>query len=97
MVRVDDEGEFHLDDPNLKQAQVARDALQQAELAARKAGLGAEWYKARPPDQPFAGLSNQGATCYLNSLLQALFVSDEVREEIFRFEYSGKVLHGPAE
>ena len=30
------------------------------------------------------GLSNQGATCYLNSLLQTLFISAEFRAAVFR-------------
>lgn len=32
------------------------------------------------------GLSNQGATCYMNSLLQALFMTPEVRSLIYSYE-----------
>ena len=32
----------------------------------------------------FVGLRNQGATCYLNSLIQTLFMSPEFRKEIFK-------------
>ena len=34
---------------------------------------------ARPPTQARCGLANSGATCYLNSLLQALYALEEVR------------------
>jgi len=35
----------------------------------------------------FAGLDNQGATCYLNSLLQSLFLSLDFRKVIYEFIY----------
>ena len=35
----------------------------------------------------FAGLGNQGATCYMNSLLQALYMSPEFRSMIYKWEY----------
>lgn len=36
----------------------------------------------RPPCG-YVGLSNQGATCYLNSLLQTLYMTEEFREALF--------------
>jgi len=36
----------------------------------------------RPPSN-FVGLMNQGATCYLNSLIQALFMTPQFREGIY--------------
>ncbi|XP_078058975.1 ubl carboxyl-terminal hydrolase 18-like [Mustelus asterias] len=40
-----------------------------------------------PSDSPekFMGLKNQGATCYLNTLLQTLYMTPEVKEAIIRF------------
>jgi ubiquitin carboxyl-terminal hydrolase 47 len=35
----------------------------------------------------YVGLSNQGATCYLNSLLQTLFMTPEFRRAIFTWHY----------
>mmetsp|Transcript_22583 Transcript_22583/g.50628 ORF Transcript_22583/g.50628 Transcript_22583/m.50628 type:complete len:916 (+) Transcript_22583:74-2821(+) len=35
----------------------------------------------------FVGLSNQGATCYLNGLLQTLFMTPEFRRAIFTWNY----------
>lgn len=51
----------------------------------RPANLAAE--KEQPPEQRqfsnFVGLWNQGATCYLNSLIQACFMTPELRKAIF--------------
>ncbi|XP_078065206.1 uncharacterized protein LOC144491367 isoform X2 [Mustelus asterias] len=40
-----------------------------------------------PSESPekFSGLHNQGATCYLNTLLQTLYMTPEVKEAIIRF------------
>lgn len=45
---------------------------------------------------PFVGLSNQGATCYLNGLLQTLFMTPEFRRAVYRWRYSTE-LHGKKE
>ncbi len=34
----------------------------------------------------FAGLENQGATCYLNSLIQALYMTPELRHGLFKID-----------
>jgi ubiquitin C-terminal hydrolase len=39
------------------------------------------------------GLQNQGATCYLNSLIQSLFMLPEFRKAIYSFQYD-QLKHG---
>ncbi|KAJ5077929.1 ubiquitin carboxyl-terminal hydrolase [Anaeramoeba ignava] len=41
----------------------------------------------------FCGLSNQGGTCYLNSLMQTLFHTLEFRKIVYQYNYND--LHGP--
>eukprot|EP00817_Percolomonadidae_sp_ATCC50343_P006605 CAMPEP_0117429958 /NCGR_PEP_ID=MMETSP0758-20121206/9486_1 /TAXON_ID=63605 /ORGANISM="Percolomonas cosmopolitus, Strain AE-1 (ATCC 50343)" /LENGTH=1154 /DNA_ID=CAMNT_0005217475 /DNA_START=13 /DNA_END=3473 /DNA_ORIENTATION=- len=44
----------------------------------------------------FSGLSNQGATCYLNSLLQSLYMTPTVRKTLYEWRYKADK-HGTAE
>lgn len=41
-------------------------------------------------DIPYVGLVNQAMTCYLNSLLQALFMTPEFRNALYNWEFDGK-------
>lgn len=37
--------------------------------------------------QRYVGLSNQGATCYMNSLLQTLYMTPEFRTALYKWKY----------
>ena len=83
------------EDPSLTHALECCKLLQAAEADARRRGWPARWYVARPPAQLWTGLDNQGATCYLNSLLQSLFICAEVRDIVYAFKYRPET-HGTA-
>ena len=36
----------------------------------------------------YIGLQNQGATCYMNSLIQTLFMTPQVRQHIYSYRYN---------
>ena len=42
---------------------------------------------------PYIGLQNQGATCYMNSLIQTLFMTPQVRQHIYSYRYN-EAAHG---
>lgn len=46
---------------------------------------------------PFVGLINQGATCYLNALLQSLFVIPQFRELVLSVPFQPSVLQNADE
>ena len=59
-----------------------RAQLKIAETVGRKNGRAAAWYEERPAEQRFVGLLNQGATCYLNSLLQAMYMTPDFKHAL---------------
>ncbi|KAF1328890.1 Ubiquitin carboxyl-terminal hydrolase 47-like isoform x1, partial [Globisporangium splendens] len=40
---------------------------------------------------PYTGLSNQGATCYMNSLLQTMYMTPEFRKGLYQWQFGQKV------
>jgi ubiquitin C-terminal hydrolase len=45
-------------------------------------------------NNPYSGLVNQGRTCYMNSLLQSLYMTPEFRRKILTWGYD-PANHGP--
>ena len=43
----------------------------------------------------YIGLKNQGATCYLNSLIQTLFMTPEFRSELFKWNFNPELNGSP--
>ena len=43
--------------------------------------------------KPYLGLSNQGATCYMNSAIQTLFMTPEFRKSVYQWNYNPEI-HG---
>ena len=78
----------------LRAGQEAAALLKLREARDKSAGRTAGWFVSRGTGQRYCGLHNEGATCYLNSLLQALFHLYEVRAALFDFEYAGEAVHG---
>ena len=53
-------------------------------------------YAAQKLNGRYRGLSNQGATCYLNSLLQSLYMTPEFRAGLYEWTYD-EAKDGPKE
>ena len=83
-------------DDALDAALLRRSLLEKHRAKARTKGRDADWWRARPAAQPFPGIFNVGATCYLNALLQCLLSLDDVRAAVYAFRHDPAV-HGPAE
>ena len=45
----------------------------------------------------YIGLKNQGATCYLNSLIQTLFMTPEFRYELFKWKFNPELNGDPGD
>ena len=59
---------------------------------------GAASFQVRNPvANPMVGLINQGATCYLNALLQSLFVVPEFRQLVLNLKFQPSVVQNSDE
>jgi hypothetical protein len=58
------------------------------ELAQTLRREGVAYFRSAAEGGSCVGLLNQGATCYMNSLLQTLYMTQEFREYIFRWRYT---------
>ena len=47
-------------------------------------------------DKKYVGLNNQGATCYMNSAIQTLYMTPELRKSVYQWRYN-KDIHGAKE
>ena len=95
MAASGDDGDDGDEDERQLAAALERSALLEHAQRAAATLRHRDWFVARPAEQPAVGLFNSGNTCYLNSLLQALFALDEVRRTIYAFDYDA-AHHGPA-
>jgi hypothetical protein len=59
-------------------------------MGERSSTVSYDWNK--KSDTGFVGLSNQGATCYMNSLMQALFMSPEFRAAVYNWSFDDKCM-----
>eukprot|EP00012_Vannella_robusta_P000791 CAMPEP_0206184570 /NCGR_PEP_ID=MMETSP0166-20121206/1303_1 /ASSEMBLY_ACC=CAM_ASM_000260 /TAXON_ID=95228 /ORGANISM="Vannella robusta, Strain DIVA3 518/3/11/1/6" /LENGTH=168 /DNA_ID=CAMNT_0053599623 /DNA_START=23 /DNA_END=525 /DNA_ORIENTATION=- len=62
-----------------------QNALSGVQRTSKAETKGSDYFADKSPSG-FVGLSNQGATCYLNSFLQSLFLSPEFFQLLFAYE-----------
>ncbi|XP_045150459.1 ubiquitin carboxyl-terminal hydrolase 47-like [Echinops telfairi] len=88
-------GSFHQDDEKKGRAGYWKGCSGEHQGAARqkktgKKGQGQGYHKTRAQHPGYAGLISQGATCYLNSILQCLFFTQELQDAVRRCEDQGE-------
>ena len=55
-----------------------------------------EMLKNKERQKKYLGLSNQGATCYMNSAIQTLYMTKEFRRSVYAWRYNEDI-HGSKE
>lgn len=58
--------------------------------APKAASSSSAYSRAMSTKNPYTGLSNQGATCYMNSLLQTMFMTPEFRKGLYQWQFGQK-------
>lgn len=81
----DDLGYSHLFDSPEDDSDAAGPALASATGGPSSTGYYPQPYKPAAKNA-FTGLSNQGATCYMNSLLQTMFMTPEFRQGLYQWQ-----------
>lgn len=68
----------------------ASSATQESHTSIQETGFPMSYSSAVSKSEPgYVGLVNQAMTCYLNSLLQTLYMTPEFRNAIYRWEFQG--------
>eukprot|EP00808_Paulinella_micropora_P014472 g14573.t1 len=86
MATFDDGASFN-DAAKILQAEQVKQGISLTKQSTRDKHKDLDWGGMVDRSSRFTGMRNQGATCYLNSLLQALFLTPPLRKALYSWEY----------